>query len=79
MLLDFFKAIFNQLYVWLMSFLPNSPFQALILSIGAIPYLKIFNWFIPVAEVLAIMETWLIAVGIYYLYQAIMRYIHLIG
>lgn len=79
MLLDAFKAIFNQLYVWLMQFLPNSPFQAIINALGSIPYLSYFNWFFPVTEVLAVMEAWLMAVAIYYLYQAIMRYIHLIG
>lgn len=79
MLLDAFKSIFNQIYVWLISFLPNSPFQALILGISSIPYLKYFNWFFPVAEALALMEAWLAVVAVYYLYQAIMRYIHLIG
>ena len=79
MLLDVFKSIFNQIYVWLMNFLPNSPFQAVIGSIGDIPYLSYFNWFFPVSEILGVFEAWLTAVAVYYLYQAIMRYIHLIN
>ena len=74
-MLDFFKELFN----WVIQFLPGSPFQAFIAAIPQIPYLAEFNWFFPVGEIISIMEVWLVAVGLYFLYSAVLRFIHLIG
>ena len=71
--------IFNKLYVWVMSFLPSSPFQSLVNSIGSIPYLMYLNWFFPITECLALLEAWLVAIAIFYLYRMVLSYIHLIG
>lgn len=79
MILEVFKSVFNQLYTWLIALLPNSPFRQFIDSFVKLPYLKYLNWFFPVTECLAVMGVWLTAVAVYYIYQAIMRYIHLIG
>lgn len=79
MILETFKSIFNQLYVWLIQLLPNSPLRPFLDQFGSIPYLKNFNWFFPVSECLSIMSAWLTVVAVYYVYQAIMRYIHLIN
>lgn len=79
MLLDAFKAIFNQLYVWLMSFLPNSPFAPWIEEVQNVPFLKYLNWFVPVRRISVVFIAWLAAIAVFYVYQAIMRYIHLIG
>lgn len=79
MLLDAFKAIFNQLYVWLMSFLPNSPFAPWIEQIQNVPFLRYLNWFVPVGQIAVLLTGWLTVIAVFYVYQAIMRYIHLIG
>lgn len=71
--------IFVQFFSWLTGFLPKSPFQSFIAAIPNIPYLAEFNWFFPVAEVIAVMQAWLVAVGLYFLYSAIMRFIRIIG
>ena len=71
--------VFNKFYVWLIALLPSSPFIALINSISNIPYLKYLNWFFPVTEVVALLEAWLVAIAVFYLYRVIMSYIHLIG
>lgn len=76
---EVFSAIFNSVYVWLIALLPNSPFQAFIHAIDEIPYLAEFNWFFPVSEVIVVMQGFLSVVLVYYTYQAIMRFIHLIG
>lgn len=72
-------ALFEKLFTWLTSFLPTSPFRNFIAAISEIPYLAEFNWFFPVSECLAIMQLWLTAVALYYLYSAIMRFIGLIS
>lgn len=79
MLLDAFKAIFNQLYVWLMSFLPNSPFAPWVEQIQSVPFLRYLNWFVPVGQIAVLLSGWLTVIAVFYVYQAIMRYIHLIG
>lgn len=79
MILETFKSIFNQLYVFIIQFLPNSPLRPLLDGFANIPYLKYLNWFFPVTECLSVMSAWLAVVAVYYMYQAIMRYIHLIG
>ena len=57
----------------LVSILPNSPFVAL--SNSAISkYLPTLNYFIPVNEIISIGETWLVAIGVYYIYQAVLRW-----
>ena len=79
MLFETFVSIFNQVYTWLIGFLPSSPFQSFINAIGNIPYLAELNWFFPVSECIAVMQAFLAVVVVYYTYQAIMRFVHLIG
>lgn len=62
----------------LLQFLPGSPFKAFLDSFAAIPELGYLNYFIPVAEMIAIGEAWLLCVGIFYLYSAVMRFTKLI-
>lgn len=73
------QAIFVGLLALVMAFLPSSPFTTVINSFGNIPYLSILNWFFPVTEAIVVLEVWVVAVGIYFLYSAIMRWIKIIG
>lgn len=72
-------VLFKKFFSWVIQFLPSSPFQSFIASVGSIPYLAELNWFFPVSECLAVMQVWLTAVALYFLYSAIMRFIGLIG
>lgn len=76
---DTIIGIFQKFWYAILGFLPGSPFRAFVNAIGAIPYLEEFNWFFPVSECITVLETWLIAVAIYYTYSAIMRFIRVIG
>lgn len=59
------------------SLLPPSPFKILDNSPIA-EYLPTLNYFIPLNEMLTVAEVWLAAVGTYYLYQAVLRWIKFI-
>lgn len=75
-----FVSLFNQVYQFLIGLLPPSPFRGFINAIdgGNIPWLAQLNWFFPVTECVAVLEAFVSVVAVYYLYQAIMRYVHLI-
>ena len=77
-LLQTIKGIFSTLFLSIIDFLPNSPFQQFISSVGNIPYLNYLNWFVPVSEIIIVLQVWLSAVTIYYMYMAIMRFIRLL-
>lgn len=57
---------------WVINLLPMSPFQ----SVSNAPiqqYMPNLGWLIPVNEILAILSLWVVAIGVFYMYQAILR------
>lgn len=62
-----------------LALLPDCPFEGYISDIGDNDILKYVNWFIPVGDFVAIGTTWLVAIGVFYLYQVILRWLKVIG
>lgn len=58
--------------------LPESPFQKFYKSLGQIPGLGYLNYFVPVSEMIVILESWLAAIAIFYIYQIALRWIKMI-
>lgn len=54
--------------------LPDSPFKLLDNSPIA-DFLPTLNYFLPISEIILSAETWLTCIGIYYLYQIVLRWI----
>ena len=71
--------IFNSLADELMKVLPLSPFRQFLDQYADIPALGYLNWFFPVRDCLTIMLAWLGAVGLFYLYSIVMRWLKVIG
>lgn len=71
-------GIFNQLWMAIINFLPGSPFKAIISNLEGLPYMAELNWFFPVHECVIVIEVWLTAVALYYMYSAIMRFIKIL-
>lgn len=63
---------------WVLSVLPSSPFAKILDALEAVPFLGYLNYFVPVATFVAIGELWLTAVGLFYLYSIILRWIRAI-
>lgn len=61
-----------------LALLPDSPFTAFINVIGEIPYLAELNWFVPITEMLAIGQAWLVAITAYYVISLLLRWIKVI-
>lgn len=59
---------------FLVSFLPDSPFQ--ILSNSPISeYVSSLNYFFPIKEMLSVCELWVVAIATYKLYEIVLRWI----
>ena len=73
-ILNFIIKALGSILSLIFSILPPSPFSAINNSIIA-EYLPYINYYIPFNEVIVILQTWLVAVGVYYLYQIVLRWI----
>lgn len=60
---------------WLVKFLPHSPFRRAIALIGNIPYMEEIAWFVPIHEMVLILMWWVSAIGVYYAYMIVLRWI----
>lgn len=78
-MLQFMKELLDRFLDFILSLLPTSPFAGVIDELGQFPYLGYINWFIPFGDLLAIGSAWLVAVGVFYLYSVIARWIKLIS
>lgn len=74
-----FEALFNSLADTVVDLLPSSPFQEFISEFGSFQYLGWLNWFFPVGDCLRVMAIWLGAVGLFYFYSIVMRWLKMIG
>lgn len=63
---------------FLMKVLPLSPFADFISQLETLPYLGYINYFIPIGTFLKIGVAWLGAIGLFYLYSIIMRWVRMI-
>lgn len=50
----------------ILTILPVSPFVGFNTLVSNIPYLSFVNWFLPIPEMLTILESWLVVVSVYY-------------
>ena len=78
-MLGWMKELLDKFLSGLLSALPRSPVTELIRSLGAMPFLGYINWFIPIGTFLKIGSAWLAAIGLYYLYSVIARWVKLIS
>lgn len=58
--------------------LPDSPFADIEIPAEVKQILGYVNYFIPIRAMLGIAAAWLSAIGVYYIYQVILRKVHAI-
>lgn len=65
-----------------LALLPESPFTMALDSLVADSFiskiLAMVNWFIPIYSWIAILEVWVAAVAVYYVYQVVLRWLNAI-
>lgn len=77
-MLSFLAKCWSVFKAALISVLPLSPFQGFISYLSSVPYLGYINWFIPMGTIITITVAWTTAIGTYYLYSIVMRWIKVI-
>lgn len=63
---------------FVLALLPASPFVGFSYLVEQIPYLSFLNWFLPIQEILVILESWLVVVIVYYGILYILNYTGLV-
>lgn len=63
----------------LIALLPASPFDAMLESLEAVPYLGYLNWFLPIGKMVGALAAWGAAIGVYYGISWILRQLSIIG
>lgn len=71
---DWFFDFLADILQWVVDLLPDSPFNKLDTTVIE-PYLGYINWVIPMDFILTTFTLWLTAVGIYYCWSVILRWI----
>ena len=73
-ILNFIIKALGSILSLIFSILPPSPFSVINNSVIS-EYLPYINYFVPFSEIVVILQVWLVAVGVYYLYQIVLRWI----
>lgn len=73
------QNFFNVIKEGLASILPLSPFADFITTLDSLPYLGWLNWFIPIGDMLRVFAVWLTAVGLFYGYSILLRWLKVLG
>lgn len=73
------KELFEALGEALIKALPLSPFAEFYGTWVPPEWLGWLNWFLPVEGILKVMAAWLVAIGVYYAYSVVARWVGLIA
>lgn len=71
--------LINDVVQHLSDFLPLSPFRPYIEQLSNVPWIGILNYFVPVGIFLDILLAWASALGLFYVYSIILRWVKVIG
>lgn len=74
-MIEWFSEILAKFGNMIISVLPKSPVQQFLNSFNDLPYLQYLNWFIPISSIIVVLEAWLVAIAIFYLYSLILRWV----
>lgn len=77
-LLNWLSGKFSTILNAIFDILPKSPITFLSSNSSVTYYLSFVNWFVPIYLWMSILEAWLTAIAVYYVYQVILRWIKVI-
>lgn len=74
-IVNFIISAIGNLASSILSLLPDSPFASVKIQSISSKYLRHLAWIIPFETLITILGTSLVAVGTYYLYQIVLRWV----
>lgn len=75
----YMKELLDKFLALLLSLFPLSPFTSVIEELSALPYLGYINWFVPIGDFIKIGTLWITAIGAYYAWSVIARWVKLLS
>lgn len=78
-MLAFMKELLDKFLDVLLSLFPLSPFAPAIKDLASLPYLGYINWFVPVGDFIKMGTLWLTAIGAYYAWSVIARWVKILS
>lgn len=78
-MISFMKQILDKLLNVIVALFPVSPFLPVISELSDLPYLSYINWFVPIGDFIKISTLWITAIGVYYAWSVIARWVKLLG
>ncbi len=78
-MLAYMKELLDKFLSLVLSLFPLSPFLPVIKELSSLPYLGYINWFIPVGDFIKIGTLWITAIGVYYAWSVVARWIKLLS
>lgn len=78
-MLAYMKEILDRLLSAVLSLFPLSPFLPVIQELSSLPYLGYINWFLPIGDFIKIGTLWITAIGVYYAWSVIARWVKLLS
>lgn len=78
-MLAYMKELLDKFLTLVLSLFPLSPFLPVIQELSSLPYLGYINWLVPIGDFIKIGTLWIAAIGAYYAWSVIARWIKLLS
>lgn len=73
---DFFGGLIQSI----IALLPTDPFTEILANVPSFDsWINYFNWFVPVGLILDVLLLWISAITVWYVWQAVARWLNLIS
>lgn len=72
---DWLAGFLNEVQKVVLEALPDSPFKDFVLPLGVQNILSYINWIVPFYMIGNTLLAWTVAIGVYYAYQIILRWL----
>lgn len=76
--MEMVMGLLNSLLAVVLSILPDSPFKAFTTAMKANESLQYAAYFLPIQQIIAVSEAWLIAITVFYVWQVVLRWVNAI-
>lgn len=77
--MTYMKALLDKFLQAVLSLFPLSPFAPVISELEDLPFLGYLNWILPIGDFIKIGTLWITAIGAYYAWSIIARWVKIIS